>query len=56
MLYSLACLALLVYFVYLICDGVLYSSGWTDPRERKAATFAVMTAAVLNSDKKPKTK
>ena len=44
------------YVLYLICNGILRATGWKDPQERKAATIAVMTAAVLNSDKTPKTK
>ena len=44
------------YVLYLICNGILGVTGGTDPQERKAATIAVMTAAVLNSDKTPKTK
>ena len=56
MLYALFCLALLIFDVYLLCNGILKVTDWTDPQERKAATIAVMTAAVLNSDKTPKTK
>ena len=54
MLYAIACLLGLVLLVYWICDGILKVTGWTDPQERKAAAAAVMTAALLNSDSKPK--
>ncbi len=56
MLYTLFCLALFVFDVYLLCNGILKVTGWTDPQERKTATIAAMTAALLNSDKTPKTK
>lgn len=56
MLYGLACIALLVLLVYWIMNSILKATGWTDPEERKKATIAAMTAAVLNSDKTPKTK
>lgn len=49
MLYAIACLALLVFIVYEVCNGILRVTGWTDPQERKAATMAVMTSAILNS-------
>ena len=56
MLYTLFCLAFLVFDIYLICDLILGATGWTNPKERRTATIAVMTAALLNSDKTPKTK
>ncbi len=56
MLYGMVCLLGFVLLVYWICNGILKITGWKDPQERKAATIAVMTAAVLNSDKTPKTK
>ena len=49
-------LALLVYIVYSICNGILKVTGWTDLKERRAATIAAMTAALLNSGKTPKAK
>ena len=49
MLYTLACIALLVFIVYEVCNGILRVTGWTDPKERKAATVAVMTSAIINS-------
>ena len=55
-MYALFCLALLVLDVYLLCNGILGATGWTDPQERKAATIAVMTAALLNSGQTPKKK
>ena len=48
-------LALLVYIVYGICNGILKVTGWTDPQERKTASIAAMTAAILNSNETPKT-
>ena len=56
MLYALACLVLLVLVVYWICNSILKVTGWSDPKERSAATIAVMTAALLNSDQTPKQK
>ena len=56
MLYALACLVLLVLVVYWICNSILKVAGWSDPKERSAATIAVMTAALLNSDQTPKKK
>lgn len=43
---SLAAIALVTYW---ICNGILKATGWTDPKERKTATIAVMTSAILNS-------
>ncbi len=40
---------LLCAIVYRIENGILKATGWTDPEERKKATIAAMTAAVLNS-------
>ena len=56
LLCTLFCLALLVFDVHILCSGILKVTGWTDPQERKVATIAMMTAALLNSDKTPKTK
>ena len=56
MLYALACLVLLVLVVYWICNSILKVTGWSDPKERSAATIAVMTTALLNSDQTPKKK
>ena len=53
---ALIYLAVFVYVVYSICNGILKITGWTDPKERSAATIAVMTAAHLNSDETPKAK
>ena len=49
MLYGLVCIAALFLLVYWIMNGILKVTGWTDPQERKAATLAAMTAAMLNS-------
>lgn len=40
---------LLCAIVYRAANGILKATGWTDPEERKKATIAAMTAAVLNS-------
>lgn len=49
MLYGLVCIAGLFLLVYWIMNSILKVTGWTDPQERKAATLAAMTAAMLNS-------
>ena len=41
---------ILCVLVYWLLNDILKVTGWTDPEERKAATIAVMTAAILNSD------
>ena len=56
MLYALVCLVLMVLTVYWICNSILRITGWSEPQERRAATIAVMTAALLNSDQTPKKK
>lgn len=56
LLYTLFCLALLVFDVHILCNGIIKVTCWTDPQERKAATITVMTAALLNCGKTPKTK
>lgn len=40
------------YLIWLVCDSSLKITGWTDPQERKQATAAIITKAVLDSSEK----
>ncbi len=46
---AIICIVLFAYILYTICNSILKATGWTDPKERKAATMAVMTSAIVNS-------